>query len=153
CVADVDRDRALSELCRFGVTVDVESPEVLAAANVDVVCIASPDETHIEFAGRAAAGNARVVLVEKPLGGTQEQRRDIIDRCAARGADFLVNHTRRWIPKLSDWIAQAKSGAFGHPISGVVHYTRGFQHNGIHAFDLVGAFFGADAESVQSIAP
>ena len=153
CVADIDRQRALSELRRFGVEANVESPEALAAANIDVVCIASPDETHIDFAERAAAGHARVVLVEKPLGGTQEQRRGIVDRCAARGADLSVDHTRRWIPNLSDWVWQARSGAFGRPISGVVHYSRGFQHNGIHAFDLVGAFFGTDAESVQSIAP
>ncbi|MDI1344755.1 MAG: Gfo/Idh/MocA family oxidoreductase [Pseudolabrys sp.] len=153
CVADIDQGRARAELERFGVKADIAAPEALAVADLDVLCIASPDDTHLDLAQRAASGRSRVVLVEKPLGGTQAQQKVLVERFAARGAELSIDHTRRWIPKVANWIAEAKSGAFGPPVSGVVHYSRGLRHNGIHAFDLIGAFFGTAVSNVKTIAP
>ena len=153
CVADIDQGRARAELARFKVKAEIAAPEALALAALDVLCIASPDDTHLDLAQRAAGGRSRVVLVEKPLGGAPAQQSALAERLAARGATLAVNHTRRWIPNVANWIAEAKSGGFGRPMSGVVHYSRGLRHNGIHAFDLIGAFFGTHVSGVKTIAP
>lgn len=151
-IGDEDRQKAFDAARRFGINAEIVEPDALAAADVDALCIASPDGTHLSYAELAADGPSRVVLVEKPVEGTSEQRKALAARFAARGAVLAVHHQRRWIPGLADWILQARSGTFGEPLSATVHYTRGFRHNGVHALDLVAAFFGTDVDAAVGIA-
>ncbi len=151
-VADADVARAANELHRFGVVSDVVTPDALLAAELDVICIATPDETHLGFAERALSGTARLVLIEKPLTGDAARRRQLMAAMDARGKSVAVNHLRRWIPGLTDWLTDAGNGNFGEPVSAVAYYTRGFRHNGVHALDLVAACLGAVVRSVTSLA-
>ena len=152
-VADRDSARAAREAQRFGLTAAVVSPEEICAADLDVLCIATPDDTHAAFARRAAAGPARIVLCEKPLDGDVAARNAICSSFAGRGRQFAINHLRRWIPGLGAWSAEARAGVFGPPLSVCVHYTRGLRHNGIHALDLIAAFLGPKLGSVRQIGP
>jgi predicted dehydrogenase len=151
-IGDKDRQKASEAAKLFGVKAEIAEPDAVAVADVDALCIASPDGTHLAYAQRAADGPARVVLVEKPIEGSSEERHKLATRLSARGATLVLHHQRRWIPGLADWVGQARSGAFGAPLSATVHYTRGFRHNGVHALDLVAAFFGTDVGTVAEIA-
>src|SRR5262245_50865552 len=151
-IGDQDRQKAFDAARRFGINAKIVEPNAVAVADVDALCIASPDGTHLSYAQRAADGPARVVLVEKPIEGTREARNALAARLAARGAALAVHHQRRWIPGLADWIGQARGGEFGEPLSATVHYTRGFRHNGVHALDIVAAFLGTQVDSVVVIA-
>ena len=139
-VADASMERAQAEVERFGASAEVVTPDALLEQDLDVLAIATPDGTHGELALRAT--RARLVLVEKPLEGDAERRRSVVDAVEARGGVVVVDHLRRWIPGLGDWIEAARAGRFGAPLSVTAHYTRGFRHNGIHATDLVAAFLG-----------
>lgn len=150
-VADRDAEHARAELERFGIRAEIIVPEAIAAADVDVLCIASPDDTHMEYVERAFTGSARVVLTEKPLNGSAARRSTAVSELAARGALLAVNHLRRWIPGLGEWIRDAKAGKYGKPLSAIVRYNRGFQHNGSHAMDLLAAFLGVHVESVMVV--
>jgi predicted dehydrogenase len=92
-------------------------------------------------------------LVEKPFGRAREapRRKTLVEAYRAKAVSLAVNHVRRWIPGMVDWINQAHEGDFGQPISGVVHYTRGLRHNGSHAFDLLAAFLGTRPSSVMPV--
>ncbi len=152
-VADRDADLARKEAARFGVHAQVVAPEAIVTADIDALCIATPTGTHLEYLERAGNGKARVILVEKPLEGDSWRRSAAMDALAVRGATVAVNHFRRWIPGLSDWIADARSGGFGRALHAIVAYDRGLHNNGAHAFDLIAAFIGAKVMNVVELAP
>lgn len=147
-MCDVDPARAVAEKQRYEATAQLVDVRTILAEKLDVLCIATPDETHLEY---AFACNARVVLVEKPVGGTGDERRRLLAAIRERGGILTVHHQRRWIPGLEAFLAAARLGEFGRPVSGVVHYTRGLRHNGVHAFDLVAAAFGISIDSIQPL--
>lgn len=152
-VADRDQSRAEAEVLRFGLNAKIVSTEAILATNLDVLCIATPDGTHIEYIEQAVAGTARIIFAEKPIEGSAARRNRAVAAIAARGAAFAVHHSRRWLPGLDDWIAKARVGKFGQPLSATVHYNRGFRHNGSHALDLIAAFLGTKVVSVATMAP
>lgn len=149
-VADRDTNRAQSEAERFGVAARVMSPQDLLAESMDVLCIASPDGTHLDYL-RAIEGKVHVVLCEKPLEGRLSDRLEVLADFERRGLTLAVHHLRRWIPNLGQWMARARAGEFGRVLSGTGHYTRGLRHNGIHAFDLLAGFIGAEVAEVRPI--
>lgn len=78
-----------------GVRVYADVDALLAAAEVEVVVIASPNRTHVPLA--AAAIDAGVaVVVDKPLAPTAAAGRALIERAAERGVLLTVYHNRRW---------------------------------------------------------
>jgi predicted dehydrogenase len=113
--------------------------------DLDVICIATPDDTHLEFLEACAANPPSVVLCEKPLGRDLLRAEQAIASLNDRGCRVAVNYLRRWIPNLDLWMAKARSGAWGMPLSVTSYYTKGFWHNGVHAIDLVEGFIGCQA--------
>lgn len=152
-VADRDQGRAAAEIRRFGLNAKIVSTEAILAADVDVLCIATPDGTHLDYIEQATAGPARVIFAEKPIEGTTARRERAVAAIATRGAAFAVHHSRRWLPGVGEWVAKARAGEFGQPLSAIVQYNRGFQHNGSHALDLVAAFLGTKAVNAETMAP
>jgi predicted dehydrogenase len=151
CIADSDEAISQAEKARFGLSAQIMSVDALLKEKLDVICIATPDGTHGNYA-RRAAGTARLLLVEKPLEGDSATRLDVLRAVEAQGSAIVINHLRRWIPGLQEWMAAARGGEFGTPISAVAHYSRGFRHNGIHAADLVAAFLSPSVKAAQRIA-
>lgn len=144
--ADTDTDRAARELARFDVPFAPISPEELLKTPMDVVCISTPDGTHLDYLDRLSDRNLKLVLVEKPLESDRVRRTVVFRKLEARGIKLVVHHTRRWIPQLASWVAAGRAGDYGAPVSAVMTYNRGLRHNGIHALDLVGAFLGLEVE-------
>jgi predicted dehydrogenase len=66
-VSDLKPEHAAAELRRFAVDAAVVPTEAILSADLDALCIATPDGTHLDYVQRAAKGSARVLLVEKPL--------------------------------------------------------------------------------------
>ena len=151
--ADTDRDRAARELARFGVALAPISPEDFLETALDVVCIATPDGTHLDYLDRMSDRDFKVILVEKPLEPDRVRRTNTYRKLEARGTQLVVHHTRRWIPQLASWIAAGRAGDYGSPVSAVMTYNRGLRHNGVHALDLVGAFLGLEMAGGTRIGP
>ena len=149
-VADVAPERACCEAQRFKLEARVVSPEEMLGATMDVLCIASPDGTHLNYL-TSLKGRARLILTEKPLEGTKAERAEALANLEARGSALVVHHQRRWIPQLNEWMFAAKAGAYGRAASATVHYTRGLRHNGVHALDLIAGFVGTDVRDVCAI--
>lgn len=145
-VADRDTTRAKAEAARFGLDAKVVLPEEILKADLDVLCIATPDGSHSDYC-RALSGQVRLVLAEKPLEGDRAARAAMLSLLRSRGTTLVVHHQRRWIPNVVEWMNEAGAGGFGKPLSVVIYYTRGFRHNGIHALDLVAGFVGSEVAS------
>lgn len=151
-VADLRSDHAAAEISRFGVEADVVSIPALLSMDLDVICIATPDGTHLDYAEAALEGPARLLLIEKPLEKDSSRRSRLLQVANETGKAVAAHHIRRWIPGLSHWLDEAEAGEYGRPVSAVAWYTRGFRHNGTHVFDLVGACLGVNVMAARPIA-
>lgn len=73
-----------------------DSPQaLLARADIDLVVIPTPNDTHYQLACAALAAGKHVV-VDKPFTLTQAEALDLIDRAAQANRLLSVFHNRRW---------------------------------------------------------
>lgn len=148
-----DREVALARTVsdRWNLTAEILAPEDLAAQGPDVLCIATPDATHGDFIRRALKAPPKLILCEKPLAATTAEAMALIAACEQAGTTLVVNFIRRWLPHVAEWIAAARSGAYGAPAAATALYGRGLVHNACHNFDLIGAALGADGVEAECI--
>lgn len=75
-----------------GVQPYAEFHEMLADPRIDAVAVATPVATHHRLA-KAALMAGKHVLVEKPMAGSVEDCRDLIETAAFHGLTLMVGHT------------------------------------------------------------
>jgi predicted dehydrogenase len=90
CDASAPRRAAAQKFLR-GVAVTADAAEVVAAADIDAVVVATPTATHFELV-RAALEAGKDVLCEKPLARTAAECRALADLAAAKGRVLMVGH-------------------------------------------------------------
>jgi predicted dehydrogenase len=61
----------------------------------DLVVVAAPNRTHVPL-GRAAIDAGLPVVIDKPLAGSADEARDLIDLAHANGVMLTVFQNRRW---------------------------------------------------------
>jgi predicted dehydrogenase len=98
-VAGVDPDAGRREraAARFKVPTFDDFDAMLAQAAPDVVVIATPPDTHADFALRSLAAGAHV-LCEKPFVSSLDEADRIIAAAAAAGRRVALNHEFREMP-------------------------------------------------------
>lgn len=150
-IADRDMTHALAVRTRWDLSADIVSPDELVRAAPDILCIATPDDTHADFLRAALDRPPRLILCEKPLAAALPDAAALIAACAAARVPLAVNYIRRWMPHVTPWLEQARGGGFGRPVGATALYARGLIHNGCHNLDLIGAAFGADGAEAECI--
>jgi predicted dehydrogenase len=94
-------------------------------ADVDVIDICTPTDTHHEIVLKAAQAGKHIVC-EKPLARTEQEGIEMLEVCENAGVQLLVAHVVRFFPQYSEAKSVVDSGAIGNV--GVVRLTRcGFQ--------------------------
>jgi predicted dehydrogenase len=91
-VASRQKETVLSELPAVQVT---DPQTALAHENVDLVVIASPNDSHFSLA-RAALQAGKHVVVDKPFTTTLGEARELSALSYAQGCLLSVFHNRRW---------------------------------------------------------
>jgi len=92
-VSDLSEKRLEQVARRYpGVRTTRSVDELLLAADVDAVAIATPVSTHFDLAMRALRAGKHV-LVEKPLSDSSENCLRMIDEAEKRGLTLMVDHT------------------------------------------------------------
>ena len=92
-VADLSAARLDAAAARHpGVRTTRDPGELIDAADVDAVLVATPVSTHFDLALRALRAGKHV-LVEKPLASTAGQAARLIEEAAARDLVLMVDHT------------------------------------------------------------
>jgi predicted dehydrogenase len=79
---------------------------------VDAVYVATPPDSHLEYALRAARAG-KPVYVEKPMARTADECRTMIDACRAAGVPLFVAYYRRALPRFVRIRELIESGAVG----------------------------------------
>lgn len=148
-VSDIDNALAIDVNDQWNLMASVVVPDDASCHAVDVVCIATPDDTHVQWVGRFLASTPKLILCEKPLAASTKQAQDLLSMVQATECKLVINFMRRWIPGVSTWLSAAARGGFGAPVEAQLTYCRGLRHNACHGLDLIGAAFGCDVVSVR----
>jgi predicted dehydrogenase len=94
------------------IKVSATPDEIFAQAQIDLVVIATPNDTHFDLARRALLAGKHVV-VDKPFTITATQARELTTLAAHRGLVLSVFHNRRWDADFLTVHALIASGKLG----------------------------------------
>jgi predicted dehydrogenase len=111
-VADIQRERAEELAHEFGVKPYSNLEELLAARDVDLVCICTPSGTHGQL-GAATARAGRHVVVEKPIDVSRAAADELITAAASAGVLLSVISQHRFDPGIVTVREALLSGEMG----------------------------------------
>jgi len=143
CIAEPDPARR--EACRsaWGVAAYADHRKMLARERLDLVGLATPDETHaVLLVDVLDLAKPRVVFTEKPLAQGAAEARALGARFEAAGVALLVDYVRRHDENhaaLRDFLA---GGGIGRVHTARATYVRGIRHNGCQMVNLLRFLLG-----------
>lgn len=97
-------------------SIEKDWQSLVARKDIDVIDIASPNNTHAEIA-IAAAKAGKIVLCEKPLGRTAEEAKTMVEAVEAAGVPNMVWYNYRRVPAivmLKDLLNEDRFGRIFH---------------------------------------
>ena len=101
-----------------------DARQVIDDEAVDIVYVATPPSSHLEYV-LAAAAAGKHVLVEKPMAMNAAEGRAMVAACAAAGVELFVAYYRRFWPHVLRLRALLAEGAVGRPLLGTVEVSWG----------------------------
>jgi predicted dehydrogenase len=112
-------------------SVETDWRRLVARKDIDLIDIASPNNTHAEIAV-AAAGAGKMVLCEKPLGRNAEESRRMVEAVEKAGVANMVWYNYRRVPAV--WLLKQliDEGRFGR----IFHYRAKFLQDWTISSDL-----------------
>ncbi|MDE1915170.1 MAG: oxidoreductase [Sphingomonadales bacterium] len=106
-----------------GIRAIADPQELIDAADIDLVIIASPTGTHADLA-RAALMAGKAVVVDKPFTLTLAEARDLAALAQAKDGALLVFHNRRWDSCFLSIRDAIESGEIGRVTRFMSHFDR-----------------------------
>ena len=108
--------RRLENARRFGCRAASDWREIVEDPRLDCVSVATPDDSHAEYA-IAALRAGKHVLVEKPMAMTVTECEAILAARDAGKAKLMVNYHNRWYPAFAEARRAIRAGEIGAPVS------------------------------------
>ena len=93
-----------------------DADELINDPDVDAVYVATPPDSHREYAVRVAHAG-KPVYVEKPMARTAVECREMISACEEAGVGLFVAYYRRAMPRFATVKELLDSGRIGQPRS------------------------------------
>jgi predicted dehydrogenase len=97
--------------------------ELLADAAIDLVVVATPNETHYALAKQALTAGKHVVI-DKPFAGTSAEAAELIDLAEAKGVVLAPFHNRRWDGDFLTVKKILEDGSLGRLVTFESHFDR-----------------------------
>ncbi len=168
-VCDVDAELVANVGREFNVPLaTTDYDELLAAENVDIVLVATPDYLHMEQTVKALAAGKHV-LVEKPMAHTIQQCQQMVDAARKYGRKLMVAQVCRFHKFFQDAHKWATDGTLGEIYFVATSYIHNYETipgfdgwrfdpekrhilvgGGCHAIDLA-RWFGGDVIAVSAL--
>jgi myo-inositol 2-dehydrogenase/D-chiro-inositol 1-dehydrogenase len=127
-----DRDKAAAFAERWGYeSFETDWRTLVDRGDIDLIDIASPNDTHAEIA-IAAARAGKMVLCEKPLGRTAAEAEQMVSAVETAGAPNMVWYNYRRVPAVTLAHHLVQSGKLGR----VFHYRAKFLQDWTISKDL-----------------
>jgi predicted dehydrogenase len=99
-----------------GVAVVASPEEICASPSIELVVVATPNDTHVPIAAMALRAGKHVVL-EKPFAPTLQESRDLVSLAGRERRVLAVFHNRRWdgdFLAITDLLARGVLGEIMH---------------------------------------
>jgi predicted dehydrogenase len=119
---DADKARPFADAGGIALCTD-DAEAVIRHPEVDIVYVATPPAQHRQYV-LAAAAAGKHVLVEKPMGLSAAEDREMIAACRAAGVELFVAYYRRFHPHVQKMKELVDSGRIGRPVSAVIEYAQ-----------------------------
>ncbi len=149
----VDRDLAQAEhaAAKWGGKAFSEIRTAFADGPIDVVSVATPDETHAAVLKELAEFSPQLIFCEKPLALSWTDAQAIYELYRHLPTEIQVNYLRRFVPEFMAVKQAIAAGDYGRFLTGSGFYVKGFLHNGSHMVDLLQYWLG-EATDIQKLA-
>lgn len=135
----VDANFAKAELAaeKWGGKAFSSIAAAFADGGIDVVSVATPDETHATVLKQLANYSPQLIFCEKPLALSIGELDELVRLYTGRSTQILVNYLRRFLPAFQTIRREFAEGRYGRFLTGSGYYVKGFLHNGSHMVDLI----------------
>jgi myo-inositol 2-dehydrogenase/D-chiro-inositol 1-dehydrogenase len=130
CARSAERAKGFAENWGYE-SIETDWRALIARKDIDVIDIASPNDTHAEIA-IAAAKAGKMVFCEKPLGRTAAEGKSMLDATEAAGTLNMVWYNYRRVPALVLLKNLIDEGRFGR----IFHYRTQFLQDWTISEDL-----------------
>ena len=120
-IASSDAAKVRADFAEIVIHADPQS--LIAAADIDLVVIATPNDTHAPLA-RAAIAAGKHVVVDKPFTLNLDEARDLVALAAQREVLLSVFHNRRWDSDFLTIRAAIEEGIVGDVTHFESHFDR-----------------------------
>ncbi|WP_213804050.1 Gfo/Idh/MocA family oxidoreductase [Granulicella sp. dw_53] len=130
CARNAERVKGFAENWGYQ-SVETDWRALIARKDIDLIDIASPNDTHAEIA-IAAAKAGKMVLCEKPLGRTAAEGKAMVDAVSAASVPNMVWYNYRRVPALVLLKQLLEEGRFGR----IFHYRSQFLQDWTISSDL-----------------
>jgi len=139
---DIDLKKAHHAAELWGCKTFSNIEEAFSSGNIDVVCVAVPDEHHHDILKQISEFPLKVIFAEKPLTKTVDEAKEIVRIFKEKNIDLIVNYSRRFVPEFENIKNDIEKGIYGEYLTGTGYYGKGIIHNGSHLIDLLRYLIG-----------
>jgi predicted dehydrogenase len=146
---NLERVQSAAQLWRCRAFGSIE--EAFEKEQVDIVCIAVPDELHYAVLKQLSGLPLKAVFTEKPLTKTVREAEEIVAIYGNRMVPVCVNYKRGFVPEFEELRDKIKKETFGKYLTGTGYYGKGLLHNGSHLIHLL-CFLIGDIEEHTIVA-
>ena len=131
--------------------IHTSDPDEFFSVPIDVLVVATPATSHMEYLAAGLEAGIRRFMVEKPVASRLADADTALERARQVGARVVVNHTRRYSERHRRLRHLAESGALGE-LRGISITTGagGTATLGTHYFDLCNYLFGGGPRNVAA---
>lgn len=130
CARSAERVKGFAENWGYQ-SIETDWRAMIDRKDIDVIDIASPNNTHAEIA-IAAAQAGKMVLCEKPLGRTADEAKSMVDAVEAAGVPNMVWYNYRRVPAVALLKELLEEDRFGR----IFHYRSQFLQDWTISQDL-----------------
>lgn len=130
CARNADRAKGFAENWGYQ-SIETDWRALVQRSDIDLIDIASPNDTHAEIAV-AAAKAGKMVLCEKPLGRTAAEGKTMVDAIESAKSPNMVWYNYRRVPALVLLKDLLEEGRFGR----IFHYRSQFLQDWTISQDL-----------------
>lgn len=117
--------------------------EMLKHEMLDIVSIATPDETHYEIILEVLrCQTPRIIFTEKPLAMNLALAIEAYEACQRKNIALVVDYVRRWDENHCRIKEMVSNGELGFIQSLIGYYVRGIRHNGCQMINTMQYVFG-----------